>query len=61
MTKLENKFYMKVRHPRMMKIIRPPLPLAGEGTGEGGTLGFPLTLLLSPCRGRGDLLGLFSR
>jgi hypothetical protein len=31
----------------MMKIIRPPLPPAGEGTGEGGTLSFPLTLILS--------------
>jgi hypothetical protein len=24
-------------HRGIVKIIRPPLPLAGEGTGEGGT------------------------
>ena len=44
-----------------MQIIRPPLPLAGEGTGEGGALNFPLTLILSPCRGRGGFWGCFQR
>ena len=33
-----------------------PLPLAGEGRGEGGLLIFPLTSILSP-EGRGGLKG----
>ena len=35
-----------------------PLPLAGEGQGEGGTSEVPLTLILSP-EGRGEFLGYF--
>jgi hypothetical protein len=31
-----------------MKIGYSPLPLAGEGWGEGGPSGFPLTSFLSP-------------
>jgi hypothetical protein len=31
-----------------MKIKYIPLPLAGEGGGEGGPLSFPLTSILSP-------------
>jgi hypothetical protein len=42
-----------------MKIAFFPLPLAGEGWGEGGQLGFPLTSILSP-EGRGGLRVLFS-
>jgi hypothetical protein len=38
-----------------------PLPLGGEGGGEGGLLGFPLTSILSPT-GRGGLRGaIFSK
>jgi hypothetical protein len=37
----------------MMKIRYFPLPLAGEGGGEGGPLGFSLTVFLSP-EGRGE-------
>jgi len=33
-----------------------PLPLAGEGEGEGGSLSFPLTSILSP-EGRGEPRG----
>jgi hypothetical protein len=32
----------------MTKINTPPLPLAGEGWGEGGLQVIPLTFLLSP-------------
>jgi len=46
----------RARHPRTMKIQYPPLPLAGEGGGEGGPLSFPLTLFLSP-EGRGRFRG----
>jgi hypothetical protein len=33
---------------QMMKTNSPPLPLAGEGWGEGGQQIFPLTFILSP-------------
>jgi len=42
----------------MIKTNRPPLPLAGEGWGEGGTRQIPLTFILSPlrlCRKRGKV------
>jgi hypothetical protein len=34
----------------MIKTNRPPLRLAGEGWGEGGTHQIPLTFILSPLR-----------
>jgi hypothetical protein len=39
-----------------MKIRYSPLPLVGEGKGEGGPLSFPLTSIPSP-EGRGRLKG----
>jgi hypothetical protein len=34
---LQTNVTRRVCHPRTMKKKYPPLPLAGEGTGEGGT------------------------
>jgi hypothetical protein len=42
-------------HPQTAE-INSPLPLAGEGQGEGGLLIFPLTSILSP-EGRGEPRG----
>ena len=49
--------------PRYLKFPDQfPPPSMGEGTGGGGRpdSGLPLTLILSPCRGRGDFLRTFS-